>query len=196
MPRIIVFCKRYDECSQMYRLFKYYLRDLFTEPPGAPNLPKFRLVDMYTKCTEGDVKEAIVESFCNSNGKLYIIIGTIAFGMGLDYPNLRQIILWGPPSDFELFIQQTGRGGRDELLSCALKYYTDADHRWASEQMMEYCRHTDICRRKTLFQDFDNFSDLQWPCKPCPCCDVCMQSCSCESCCGNHKYMEEVFFCL
>ena len=51
MPRIFVFCKRYDECSRMYRLFKYYLRDLFTEPPGAPNLPKFRLVDMYTKCT-------------------------------------------------------------------------------------------------------------------------------------------------
>ena len=53
MPRIIVFCKRYDECSRMYCLFKYYLRDLFTEPPGAPNLPKFRLVDMYTKCTKG-----------------------------------------------------------------------------------------------------------------------------------------------
>ena len=196
MPRIIVFCKRYDECSRMYRLFKYYLRDLFTEPPGAPNLPKFRLVDMYTKCTEGDVKEAIVESFCNSSGKLRIVIGTIAFGMGLDCPNVRQIILWGPPSDFESFIQQTGRGGRDGLLSCALRYYTDADHRWASEQMMEYCRHASICRRKTLFQDFDNFSDLQWPCKPCLCCDVCMQSCSCESCCGNHKYMEEVFFCL
>ena len=50
MAQIIVFCKRYDECSRMYRLFKYYLRDLFTEPPEAPNLPKFRLVDMYTKC--------------------------------------------------------------------------------------------------------------------------------------------------
>ena len=109
MPRIIVFCKRYDECSRMYHLFKYYLRDLFTELPGAPNLPKFRLVDMYTKCTEGDVKEAIVESFCNSSGKLRIVIGTIAFGMGLDCPNVRQIILWGPPLDFESFIQQTGR---------------------------------------------------------------------------------------
>ena len=70
----------------MYRLFKYYLRDLFTEPPGASNLPKFRLVDMYTKCTEGDVKEGIVESFCNSSGKLRIIIGTYRIWNGARLP--------------------------------------------------------------------------------------------------------------
>ena len=129
---------------------------------------------MYTKCTEGDVKKAIVESFCNPSGKLPIVIGTITFGMLLDCPNVRQILLWGLLSDFESFIQQTERGGRDGLLSCALTYYTDADHQWASEQMMKYCRHTDICRRKTLFQDFDNFSDLHWPCK------LCVVMCACR----------------
>ena len=196
MPRIIVFCKRYEECSRMYRLFKYYLKHSFTEPPGAPNLVKFRLVDMYTKCTEGDVKEAIVESFCNPGGNLRIVIGTVAFGMGLDCPNVRQIILWGPPSDFESFIQQTGRAGRDGLLACALAYYTDADHRWTSEKMMEFCHLSDMCRRKTLFSGFDKFSDLQWPCKPCLCCDVCMQNCSCDLCSAGNRYMNEVFFCL
>ena len=75
-------------------------------------------MDIYAKCTEGNVKEAIVESFCNSSGKLRIVIGTTAFGMGLDCPNVRQIILWGPPS--VVYIQQTGWRGRDGLLSCAL----------------------------------------------------------------------------
>jgi len=163
------------------------------ELPISPSLGWWTCIQNVQK---GDVKEAIVESFCNSSGKLPIVIGTIAFGMGLDCPSVRQIILWGPPSDFESFIQQTGWGGRDGLLSCALVYYTDADHRWASEQMMKYCHRTDICRRKILFTDFDNFSALQWPCKPCLCCDVCMQSCSCELCCGNRNYMKEVFFCL
>lgn len=79
-----------------------------TLPPGVPNLVKFRLVDIYTKCTGGDVKEAIVESFRNPSGNLRIVIGTVAFGMGLDCPHN---ILWGPPSDFESFIQQTGQGG-------------------------------------------------------------------------------------
>ena len=34
MPKTIVFCRRYEECSKMYRLFRHYLGDNFTEPPG------------------------------------------------------------------------------------------------------------------------------------------------------------------
>ena len=67
-PRLIIFCKQYDECSRMYWLFKYFLKEEFTDPPQAPNLAKYRLVDMYTKCTEGNVKEAIVRLFCNPSG--------------------------------------------------------------------------------------------------------------------------------
>ena len=96
-------------------LFKYYLRDLFIEPPGAPNLPKFKLVDIYAKGTEGNVKEAIVKSFCNSSRKLRIVIGTTAFGMGFDCPSVRQIIFCDPP--FVIYIQQTdGDRGRDSFL--------------------------------------------------------------------------------
>ena len=57
-------------------------------------------------------------SFCNSSGKLQIVIGTTGFEMGLDCPNVRQIIFWGPLS--VVYIQQKGWGGRDGLLSCAL----------------------------------------------------------------------------
>jgi len=108
MPHIIVFRKLHEECLRMYHLFKYILQHSFMEPPRVPNLVKFRLVNIYTKCTEGDVKEAIVESFCNPSGNLRIVIGTIAFAMGLECSH---IILWGPPSDFESFIQQTGQDG-------------------------------------------------------------------------------------
>ena len=44
MPRTIIFCRRYMECAQLGKDF--------TEPPNAPNIVKYRLVDMYTKCTE------------------------------------------------------------------------------------------------------------------------------------------------
>ena len=39
---------------------KHSLRSDFTESPGAPDLPSFRLIDMYTKCQEVDVKESIL----------------------------------------------------------------------------------------------------------------------------------------
>ena len=47
MPRIIIFCKQYDQCLAMYSLFKLYLGPNFTNPCSAPDLSKYRLVDMY-----------------------------------------------------------------------------------------------------------------------------------------------------
>ena len=56
MPRVITFCRQYD-------LFKhksgpYY----FTVLPSAPDLSKYQVVDMYTRCTETTVKEEIITS--------------------------------------------------------------------------------------------------------------------------------------
>ena len=52
MPRTIIFCRRYMECAQMYSTFEELLGKDFTEPPCAPNMVIYRLVDMCTKCTE------------------------------------------------------------------------------------------------------------------------------------------------
>ena len=67
MPRTIIFCRRYVECARMYGLFEQYLSDSFTDPPGAPNIVRYRLVDMYTRCTESVIKEEIVSSFSDPN---------------------------------------------------------------------------------------------------------------------------------
>ena len=34
------------------------------------------------------------------------VVATVAFGMGLDCPNVRQIIHWGPPSDVDAYLQK------------------------------------------------------------------------------------------
>ena len=47
MPRTIIFCRRYRECAHMYQLFELLLGDEFTHPPKAPNLVRYRLVDVY-----------------------------------------------------------------------------------------------------------------------------------------------------
>ena len=63
---------------------------------------------MFTACTHPSVKDSILGSVANKDGTLRIIIATIAFGMGLDCPNIRQIIHWGPSSDVESYLQETG----------------------------------------------------------------------------------------
>lgn len=75
------------------------------EPIGAPDVSACQLVDMFTACTHAAVKNDILESFCAADGVLRVVVATVAFGMGLDCPNVRRIIHWGPSNDIELYIQ-------------------------------------------------------------------------------------------
>lgn len=71
----------------------------FTEPISAPDLARFRLIDMFTACTDREVKDNILTAFCTPDSQLRVVIATITFGMGLDCPNVRRVISWGPSRD-------------------------------------------------------------------------------------------------
>lgn len=57
------------------------------------------------------MKKAILETFPKQDSVLRVVVATIAFGMGLDCPNVRRVIHWGPSSDIESYLQETGRAG-------------------------------------------------------------------------------------
>ena len=60
--------------------------------------------------------------------------------MGIDSPNIRKIIHWGPPSDIELYFQETGRAGRDHNKAQAIFYYRKRDLSGKiSDGMKSYC---------------------------------------------------------
>ena len=91
-----------------------------TEPIGVVDIARFRLVDMFTACTISSVKESILRMFCE-DCVLRIVVATVAFGMGLDCPNVRHIVHWGAPCDV---VQETGRAGRDGLPAKASLFNT------------------------------------------------------------------------
>lgn len=181
MGRVIIFCKTYNNVIMIYQYFKEALGEYYTEPKGSVNYVINRVVDVYTHCTHETVKNKIITQFTKQS-PLRVVIATIAFGMGIDCPDVRHIIHWGVPADAEMYIQESGRAGRDGKISCAtiVKSSADLDKRYTTQHMIDYCKNkSGICRRKLLFEDFD---DCFFTFKGCKCCDVCQKSCNCGQC--------------
>ena len=119
MDRIIIFCKPYNNVIAIYQYFKQGLGQYFTEPPGSANVVVNRVVDVYTHCTHETVKIKIIAQFTKPS-PLQVVIATVAFGMGINCPDVRHVIHWGVPTDVEMYVQESGRAGRDGKLSCAV----------------------------------------------------------------------------
>ncbi len=183
MGKVIVFCRTYDDCTQLFKFMRARLGKEYTDPVGAPDLARFRLVDMFTACTHPPVKDSILQSYCNPSSCLRVVIATVAFGMGLDCPNVRHIIHWGVPDDVESYLQETGRAGRDELPARATLYYGGRDMSGfhVNDTMKDYCKLKGECRRSFLLKDFDDSPEISVSSK-CSCCDICSVTCNCTMC--------------
>ena len=186
MGRVIIFCKKIILCSHIYSFFQYILRADFTEPPNKSiAVPEYRLVDMFTSGTHPEVKEIILKSFKSRTAPLRIVIATIAFGLGIDCADVRQVIHLGPLTDIEDYVQHIGRAGRDNKPSVALMLYGTNLMRNTTKNLITYCKRNDFCRRDFLFADFECYKP--GTVKGCHCCDVCTKSCVCSKC--THVYV-------
>jgi ATP-dependent DNA helicase RecQ len=134
---------------------------------------------------ENEIRSLVQEGFTKDN--IQIVIATVAFGLGINKPNVRYVIHFEPPRTLESYYQEIGRAGRDGLNAEALFLVDEKDVNRIKKRIsegdnpqrvnvemqrfaaMDAFIDAQTCRRQVVLNYFAEYTE-----KGCGNCDICL----------------------
>ncbi|KAM5280681.1 ATP-dependent DNA helicase Q4 [Ctenodactylus gundi] len=109
LDAVIVYCNRREDTERVAALLRTCLGE--ARGLGSQGWAPAAVAEAYHAGMCSQERQRVQRAFMQ--GQLRVVVATVAFGMGLDRPDVRAVLHLGMPSSFESYVQAVGRAGRD-----------------------------------------------------------------------------------
>ena len=113
-----------------------------------------KYVDIFHAHMDKASSSYIQTTFCKRHSHIRLLISTIAFGMGIQIPDITYVFHYGPPQSIMDYWQQVGRCARGEQSGEAILYVIPRSASRNIDQSMKDLLHTTTCIRVFVMRHF------------------------------------------